>query len=515
MAIHLLGLCACFRGLDSVQQKDARLLELTLDVHDQNDALWDAENAPRGPVFFLHSNDRAKLDLAKHLFLLRGVPSSELIEDLRSGNLRAATELARVALRTDLCAELEGNGCAAPRASLEPGARYTLVWAAVAGTVQFPIVVSRSPAAGAAMVESLPGELSGRVPTNLARALVRFDGYLAQDSARLELRDEAGQSVPADSRLLPCVELGLRAGDCAELVPSAALTKAARHTLRFLAPLADLTGARLPEREISFVTSAESDLRAPALRALDCAKDEQLVGALCVLAGERGAAVRARSDEAGVLALSADSVQPNQASAIGPAGDYALTLPLESESAVLVTLRDLAGNASYAHVRLAPAADLAALSIDEVRVDPLGPEPAQEYVELLNFGASNVSLMGFSLTHDPFAQGQVITADVTVAPGERVLLVAPDFDARETSDGPLPAGVRLARLARPLALRNEGTTLYLRDGQGRRISAAPALAPEKAGQCVHRVGEDPRSGDGLSFARDEHASCTPGAASSP
>jgi hypothetical protein len=156
------------------------------------------------------------------------------------------------------------------------------------------------------------------------------------------------------------------------------------------------------------------------------------------------------------------------------------------------------------------------VTIDEVRVDPLGPEPAQEYVEVLNFGASDVSMQGFSLTNDAFAQGQLILGDPGLAPGERALVVSPDFDVNDRSDGALPAGVRLLRLARPLALRNDGSALYLRDAAGRRLASAPALAPERAGQCVYRVpGEDARSGEPLAFARDVHGGCTPGAASAP
>lgn len=514
LALQLGWFGACFHELAAVQPADQETLPaLTLEVRDQNDALWDAENTPRVPRFFLHAQDSRALARPERLFLLRGAPSAELLEDLRSSQLRAATEMARVALRAEPCGEGLQDLCAAPVAALEAGAGYTLVWAAVAGVVEFSVAVSRSPAAGAVWVESLPGELSGRVPINLARAWVRFDGYLAPGASHLVLRDESGKATASDSRLLPCSDLGFPAGDCLELTPSAPLAAGARYTLRVDAPLADVTGAALSAREIGFVTSSESDQRAPSLRALDCAKDEKLVATLCVLPAERGVRVRARSDEGGYLSLSS---QQELSAAIGASGDFALSLPLERESDVQLSLRDLAGNESHSQVRLSPAPDLARVSIDEVRVDPLGPEPAQEYVELLNFGASDLSMQGFSLTSDAFAQGQLITSDMPLAPGERALVVAPDFDVNERSDGALPAGVRLLRLARPLSLRNDGSALFLRDAAGRRLAAAPALAPERPGQCIHRVaGVDPRSGEPLAFTRDAHGSCTPGAASAP
>jgi hypothetical protein len=269
----------------------------------------------------------------------------------------------------------------------------------------------------------------------------------------------------------------------------------------------------LSVRELNFTTGDEPDLRAPSLRPLDCAKDERSLAELCVIADERSVHVRARSDESGTLTLSAEGVQ---ATAIGASGDFALTLTLARSSEAQLSLQDLAGNTRRASVALAPALDLPRVAIDEVRVDPLGPEPAQEYVELLNFGASNVSMQGFSLTQDAFAQGQTITGEAPIGPGERVLVVSPDFDSHESSDGVLPPGVRVVRLGRPLALRNDGSALFLRDASGRRLSAAPALAPEQAGQCIHRsLDEDPRSGAPQTFARDARGGCTPGAASAP
>jgi hypothetical protein len=525
MALSL-ALWGCFRELESVQQEVASLPALTLEVRDHNDALWDAENTPRTPIFFLRTREERQLDLARHLFLLRGVPSRAVLDDLGSGTLRAATQLARIELAIAPCAEPVAELCARPRVPLEPGARYALVWSAVAGTWQLPIVVSESPAAGAALVETLPGELAARVPINLSRVLLRFDGYLAQDGAHVTLSDEAGQQVAAELSTQACEALGLPAGDCVELRPLAALLPSTRYAVRFAEPLSDLTGAPVVgvgERELTFTTGAEIDTRAPVLRALDCAKDERSLGMLCVLAGENKVALRARSDEAGSLTLHTDSLQ---AAAIGPNADYAVSLPLEAERTLTLTLADFAGNTSQTRVTLAPAQALAPISIDEVRVDPLGPEPAQEYVELLNFGASNVSMMGFSLTQDPFAQGQTILGDSVLAPGERALVVPPDFDPADAHDGAAPAGVRLLRLARALSLRNEGSALYLRDAQGRRVSAAPALAPDQPGQCIHRVGRDsplarprarfdPRSGAPLTFAGDAQGSCTPGAPSGP
>jgi hypothetical protein len=176
-------------------------------------------------------------------------------------------------------------------------------------------------------------------------------------------------------------------------------------------------------------------------------------------------------------------------------------------------LADLAGNRTSTALEVAPLRGLSALAIVEVRADPLGPEPSQEYVELLNFGDTPLSIEGFTLSTDMFATGQRIVGAAVLAPGERLLVVAPDFDSAEASDGPLPAGVRLARLDRALALRNEGAALVLRDAKGQRLSASPALAGARAGQCIERVGSSFRSGALSAFRATLGGGCTPGFAS--
>lgn len=131
-------------------------------------------------------------------------------------------------------------------------------------------------------------------------------------------------------------------------------------------------------------------------------------------------------------------------------------------------------------------------------------------MELLNFGTEPIQLMGFSLTDDAFAKGRTLVTPLAVEPGERVLVVSPAFDVSEVSDGLLPGGVRLVRLDGALSLRNDGTALFLRDAQGRRVAESPSMAPEAAGQCIAQV-----SGTGTTvaeFAPDPRGGCTPGTA---
>ncbi len=61
--LQLCGLSACFRELGSVQRQGAALPSLTLEGCAQKDALWDTENTPRVPVYFLQENEGAALEL--------------------------------------------------------------------------------------------------------------------------------------------------------------------------------------------------------------------------------------------------------------------------------------------------------------------------------------------------------------------------------------------------------------------------------------------------------------------
>jgi hypothetical protein len=504
-----LQLCACFRGLDAVGAEPgaaSSVHTVGLQVQDARGAVWPAEQAPRAPIFVLQFADGAPKEPARHVWLLRGTAGEALLSDLHSAQRRATTEARQVALTT----VREGRRVVAqPTRPLEPGARYTLVWAEAAASLAFPLVVSRGPAAGARLAHSLPAALEAQVPPNLAHALLHFDGYLAGDVRQhVLLLDAAGSAVPAALRSAACAELGLGAGDCVSITPQQELRAGERYQLSIQGGLQDVTGAPIRAQEIAFETAGEPDTRAPAWLGLDCARDELARGPVCVLTDDTRAQVRARADENGLLTLAGGG---GLAASPGNSGEYLLELPLQRSLSALLQLRDLAGNTAQLMLALEPALALASIAIDELRVDPLGPEASQEYVELLNFGDAPMSIADFSLSDDAFAVGQRVEGRPTLAAGERALVVPAGFDAGDARDQAPAAGVRLLRLAGPLPLRNEGSALFLRDARGRRVSAAPALAPDQPGQCSARLADaEPRSGASATFALDPTGGCTPG-----
>jgi hypothetical protein len=275
----------------------------------------------------------------------------------------------------------------------------------------------------------------------------------------------------------------------------------------------DATGAALPPTSLAFETTSESDHTPPVLAALPCAPDENAQAGTCSLAMDDAFTVRAQANEPVLAELLALPARAASLSMLDPLQIALVGLP-SSATCRFLRLIDLAENALEIPLCGALPQDLATLTIDEVRADPLGPEPAQEYVELLNFGPKAMAMEGFSLTDDAFAQGSTLHLQSPLLPGERVLVVGPDFDRHEASDGPVPETVRLVRLERPLSLANDGSALFLRDATGRRLSAAPRLAPALPGQCIYRIASsDMRTGGAQAFAVDPNRSCTPGTAS--
>nr|MDQ3034502.1 lamin tail domain-containing protein [Myxococcota bacterium] len=206
--------------------------------------------------------------------------------------------------------------------------------------------------------------------------------------------------------------------------------------------------------------------------------------------------------------------------AIAPRGEATLELGSLAASAIVpatLTAIDAAGRSRVLELALSTTEPLPLVAITEVRADPYGAEPRQEYVELENRGLDAVDLLGFSLADSPTAAGDVIASSHRLAPGARALLVAEAFDPDDRGDGdrdaPVPPGVALIRVDRSLAsggLSNAGEPLFLRDPGGRRISAAPAEPPPRPGVCTVRTSDDARTGARGSFDYDAASGCTPG-----
>jgi hypothetical protein len=150
------------------------------------------------------------------------------------------------------------------------------------------------------------------------------------------------------------------------------------------------------------------------------------------------------------------------------------------------TILDLAGEEEGFDVWLETAAPRPHVILTEVMANPIGPEPAQEWVEVANDSSSEVSVAGFTLTD---AVGSSALPPAVLAPGAHALIVGAGFDPASPSDVPPRPGTPLFRVPRigGNGLTNSGEALTLRDAAGGVLSRFPAVAARGAGMSVARA----------------------------
>jgi hypothetical protein len=146
---------------------------------------------------------------------------------------------------------------------------------------------------------------------------------------------------------------------------------------------------------------------------------------------------------------------------------------------------------------------MAHVILNEVLANPLGPEPAAEWVEIVNDGRAPVDLAGYALVD---GGGETPLPAASLAPGAFALIVNASFSEQDGAD-PCPAPgtliLRVPHLGKN-GLSNAGEALALRDAHGGLVSRFPAAPKPKAGWSVARRA--PLVPDG---AKDGFALATP------
>lgn len=518
----LCALCGCLE-VPAAGGPAAERHALELSARDLRGEPAALDALPRRPVLAIeHPLGFAGLDA---VVLLSGRADEALAADLGSAPLRAEHAARLVAVEAELGAKAIRL---TPQAALSPAADYTLAVFGSAETASgeallddraprlIALRTSGAPDAGAAVSRTFPADGASGIAVNLAFAVIAFDGKVLGAQDGLWLEDAAGRAVPSNVEDGPCEPLGMRAfgaGHCARITPSASLAPLAEYALVVGEAARDAHGGAVGPFRARLRTGTGRDERLPATLPLACALDELAVEAGCALLDDHALRLRAQTDEPVLAMLEVDGAE---ASAVADQGELELglsALPPDAPVPAALTLTDLAGNARTLALALRTTPALATVSIDEVRADPRGPEPAQEYVELHNYGASAVELLGLAITDDALEPGVAIDRALRLDPGARALLVASTFDAADERDGALPPGVTLLRAPGAIAgsgLSNAGEPLLLRDAQGRRLSGAPATPKPRAGTCLQRIVDDPRDARPEAFAYDAVGGCTPG-----
>jgi hypothetical protein len=199
----------------------------------------------------------------------------------------------------------------------------------------------------------------------------------------------------------------------------------------------------------------------------------------------------------GTVVLHAGDVDESSAAGTGltsfDVGVPLAGLPPGSDATVTVRAVDRAGNvAESPPLAWRTPAALPPVAITEVLANPLGPEPAQEWVELRNLGADTVSLAGLGIA-DSRAADPLPAA--TLGPGEYALVVTAAYDPENGADPPPRAGTQLLRVDGRLGadgLSNGGEVTRLLQGDAVVSSYGGWIDVSSvawAGHSVHRLVE--------------------------
>jgi hypothetical protein len=261
------------------------------------------------------------------------------------------------------------------------------------------------------------------------------------------------------------------------------------------------------------------DVTAPALAPLSCAFQEEDRGGFCVAAGNGTAAIRFATDEPATVVLSGPAgVRVEVVSEPWAAEHLAVVAgaPADAEVELEASIADVNGN-SGAHPLSIVALGGPAVAITEVLADPFGPEPAQEIVEIANFGAAEVDLASWMIDDNGDANGDLLPEGCALGPGQVAILVAADYDPACTEDPEPAEGALIVPVDGSIAtggLKNdEAETVELYDDSGAVVSAYDArLGDPVEGRSAARVRAEAPDGCPLAFGDAPVAPPTPGAA---
>jgi hypothetical protein len=234
-----------------------------------------------------------------------------------------------------------------------------------------------------------------------------------------------------------------------------------------------------------------------------CDNGEVAVGAACALVLDDRATLRAA--EPTLLALDIDGKPTLEA--LLPGTPVVVTgLAAGSRLSVRGTSADLDGRETPFSLELATARAMPHVVLNEVLANPIGPEPAQEWIELVNDGSIVVDLEGSTLE---LSDGVATLPRASLAPGAFALVVAESYDVADGRDVPPAPGTLILRLGR-LGLSNSGEALTLRARDHALLSRFPPVAPSRAGVSVARRAPAAPDADPSSFGTHAAPGASPG-----
>lgn len=252
------------------------------------------------------------------------------------------------------------------------------------------------------------------------------------------------------------------------------------------------------------------------LPAIGCTSEETVLGSFCVALGPAGVALRLWASEPVVATLSIDSGGP-QVDALAPASEHRLVitgLSPNREISLLVAISDGGGNeVTEGPLAVRTSSIQAPVVINEVLLDPLGPEPGQEMIEIFNYGSTPQSIDGWTISDE--SSSDPLIAPTAIPAAGFALIVGASYIPGSGGDAPPAAGALVIVLDSAIGtagLRNSGESVELRNAAGELISLFPTPSTTPAaGASIERVDPQAPDGDPGNWRANPASRSTPGA----
>jgi hypothetical protein len=250
----------------------------------------------------------------------------------------------------------------------------------------------------------------------------------------------------------------------------------------------------------------------PPLASLVCAPEELPLGPSCATVEDDRLILRGL-DVPTFWMLEAEAL--SLALPVGPNARVVVRgLVPDSVFELSVTVLDAAGRATKDRAALDTRSVQARVVINEVLADAIGPEPAQEWIELVNDGRTAVDLDRWTLED---VGGSVSLPAYRLEPGAFVLVVSEGFSGKSAWDiAPEPdtAVVAVHELGKN-GLANSGEPLLLRSPEGAIASRFPGMPKPRPGVSVARTAPWALDDDPASFSLHGAPGASPGAPNAP
>lgn len=230
-----------------------------------------------------------------------------------------------------------------------------------------------------------------------------------------------------------------------------------------------------------------------------CAPYETPSDPVCLTQGPAVAAVRLITDEPTrltVVAHGGDAAQPLQGGFRTVHVVLVRNLPTDEDSTLLLHLDDPNDNRTEftASIR---GGEGETVVITEVLADPLGPEPAQEFVEIFNYGLQAVDLSNWMIDDEADCNGDLIAEGTWLHPGQAAILVSDKYNPENPVDVSPPPGTLIIDIGASIGtsgLKNSvSESIELYDATGALVSQfnQPHLKPKEGISLMKVLAELP------------------------